>query len=216
MSNIEVGPERIASYFPQIDALQRQRLDALDGLYREWNEKINVISRKDIDNLYERHVLHSLAIAKYVRFIPDARVLDLGCGGGFPGIPLAILYPETHFVLVDSIGKKIKVAEAVAEALGLENVSFRHARAEELSEKVDFVVSRAVAELGQLVHWSRNLISQQQRHGIPNGLIALKGGTGLREEVKAMGKKAYTDVFPLRKYFQEEFFEEKFVVFFQI
>jgi 16S rRNA (guanine527-N7)-methyltransferase len=202
-------------YFPQLTEQQKARFDALGELYRTWNEQINVISRKDIDNLYERHVLHSLAIAKYVRFMPEGRVLDLGCGGGFPGIPLAIFFPETHFILVDSIGKKIKVAEAVAEALGLENVSFRHARAEDLSEKVDFVVSRAVAELGQLVHWTRGLISAQQRHGIPNGLIALKGGGRLKEEVAALGKRAYVDVFPIRKYFGEPFFEEKFVVYVQ-
>lgn len=205
-----------SSYFPQLTESQRARFDALGELYRTWNERINVVSRKDIDNLYERHVLHSLAIAKYVRFVPDGRVLDLGTGGGFPGIPLAIYFPETHFVLVDSIGKKIKVAEAVAEALGLENVSFRHARAEDLSEKVDFVVSRAVAELGLLAQWSRNLISAQQRHGIPNGLIALKGGGNLRAEVAALGKKAYVDVFPVSKYFKEPFFEEKFVVYTQV
>lgn len=207
--------EEIFEHFPQLNAQQRERFSALDGLYREWNEKINVISRKDIDNIATHHVLHSLAIARLIGFGPGAQVLDLGTGGGFPGIPLAIMFPEAAFTLVDGTRKKIMVVREVAAALGLENVEARHQRVEEMKgRRFDFVVTRAVATLDKLVPWSMPLIRDDQRHSLPNGLIALKGGN-IKQEIKALGRKAYTETYPIGDFFPREYFEEKYVVYVQ-
>jgi 16S rRNA (guanine527-N7)-methyltransferase len=205
-------------YFPNLDAEQRALFERLVPLYTEWNAKINVISRQDIENLEERHILHSLAIAKIIQFKPEANVLDLGTGGGFPGIPLAIFFPETKFTLVDGTGKKIRVVQEVADALGLKNVTALHARAEELkmNGQFDFVLSRGVATLDKLLIWSQRLLKKKHLHAYPNGIIALKGGD-LRAEIAALPGKGdtYTEVFPLREFFREEFFDEKFAVYVQ-
>ena len=207
--------DRIRHYFPDLTPLQDQRLSQLDVLYRDWNQKINVISRKDIDNLYLHHVLHSMAIAKVTDFKSGARVLDLGTGGGFPGIPLAILFPETEFVLIDGIRKKIKVVNEVAEALGLNNVKAYQQRVEERKgAHFDFVVTRAVALLEKLVPWSMRLIREEQQHGLPNGLLALKGGD-VKGEVKARPKGNYAEIYPISKFFSEDFFVEKAIVYVQ-
>ena len=166
----------ITKYFPNLTETQREQFTALYDLYLDWNSKINVISRKDITNLYEHHVLHSLGIAKYTQFAPGTTIMDLGTGGGFPGIPLAILFPEVKFHLVDSIGKKVRVASEIATAIGLKNVTFRHCRAEEEKQKFDYVVSRAVMPLTDLLKIIRKNISTEQRNALPNGLICLKGG----------------------------------------
>lgn len=202
--------ELITKYFPNLTDIQLQRFQQLDALYRDWNSKINVISRKDIDNLYEHHVLHSLGIAEVIRFKAGTEVMDLGCGGGFPGIPLAILFPETHFHLVDSIGKKIRVCQEVANALGLENVTTQWGRAEEVKDKFHFVVSRAVMPLQDLVKIVRGKIAKEQFNGLPNGLICLKGG---ELEHETLPLKAQTDITPLSDYFEEPFFETKKVVY---
>ena len=202
--------ELITKYFPNLTDIQLQRFQQLDALYRDWNSKINVISRKDIDNLYEHHVLHSLGIAEVIRFKAGTEVMDLGCGGGFPGIPLAILFPETHFHLVDSIGKKIRVCQEVANALGLENVTTGWGRAEEVKDKFHFVVSRAVMPLQDLVKIVRGKIAKEQFNGLPNGLICLKGG---ELEHETLPLKAQTDITPLSDYFEEPFFETKKVVY---
>lgn len=208
----------IKKYFPKATAEQLAQFEQLEPLYREWNEKINVVSRQDIDNLTERHVLHSLAIARVIGFGPEAQVLDLGTGGGFPGIPLAIFFPETKFTLVDGTGKKIRVVQEVADALGLKNVTAIHARVEDLKMlgQFDFVLSRGVAPLDKLLHWGQKFLKKKHFHALPNGIIALKGGD-LRPEIKALpGKgKSYTDIFPIREFFSEEFFEEKSVVYVQ-
>ena len=200
----------INKYFPDLTAKQREQFAALDSLYHDWNAKINVISRKDIDNLYLHHVLHSLAIAQLIRFKPNTHIMDLGTGGGFPGIPLAILFPECSFHLVDSIGKKIRVCQEVAQAIGLENVTTEWTRAEQIKEKFHFVVSRAVMPQGDLVRLIRKNISTEQFNALPNGLICLKGGE-LEHELLTM--KRNTIVTPLSDYFQEEYFETKKVVF---
>ena len=202
--------ELINKYFPNITEEQRQRFAALDALYRDWNSKINVISRKDIDNLYEHHILHSLGIAQVIKFKPGTRVMDLGTGGGFPGIPLAIMFPEVHFHLVDSIGKKIRVCDEVRTALGLTNVTTEWTRGENLKDKYDFVVSRAVMPLTDLVKLVRKNISPKAQNAMPNGLICLKGGE-LANEVLPM--KAHTLITSLSDYFEEEFFETKKVVY---
>lgn len=202
--------ELIDKYFPNITAEQRERFAALDGLYRDWNSKINVISRKDIDNLYEHHILHSLGIAQYANFKPGTRIMDLGTGGGFPGIPLAIMFPDVHFHLVDSIGKKIRVCNEVSTALGLANVTAEWNRAENVKEKYDFVVSRAVMPLADLVKLIRKNISKDSHNALPNGLICLKGGE-LQHEVLPM--KSHTLITDLSDYFQEEFFATKKVVY---
>ena len=199
----------IEAYFPGLTVEQRERFEALDALYREWNEKINVISRKDMDNLYLHHVLHSMAIARIVTFRKDTQVMDVGTGGGFPGIPLAIMFPEVRFHLLDSIGKKIKVAEAVAEAIGLRNVSFAHRRVEDETRRFDFVVSRAVMPLPDLVRLVRKNIEGKGMNALPNGLICLKGGD-LTAELASFRKTA--TVFNLADEFGEEFFETKRVV----
>ncbi|MEE0985166.1 MAG: 16S rRNA (guanine(527)-N(7))-methyltransferase RsmG [Bacteroidaceae bacterium] len=202
--------ELINKYFPNITEEQRQRFAALDALYRDWNSKINVISRKDIDNLYEHHILHSLGIAQVIKFKPGTRVMDLGTGGGFPGIPLAIMFPDVHFHLVDSIGKKIRVCDEVRTALGLTNVTTEWTRGENLKDKYDFVVSRAVMPLTDLVKLVRKNISPKAQNAMPNGLICLKGGE-LANEVLPM--KAHTLITSLSDYFEEEFFETKKVVY---
>lgn len=200
----------ILKYFPNLSEVQQQQFAALYDLYTEWNSKINVISRKDITNLYEHHVLHSLGIAKVTQFRPETTVMDLGTGGGFPGIPLAILFPETHFHLVDSIGKKVKVATEIANAIGLKNVTTRHCRAEEEKQLFDFVVSRAVMPLTDLLKIIRKNIKKEQHNALPNGLICLKGGELERE---VMPVKHQTLMYDLKDYFEEDFFETKKVVY---
>ena len=200
----------ILKYFPNLSEVQQQQFAALYDLYTEWNSKINVISRKDITNLYEHHVLHSLGIAKVMQFRPETTVMDLGTGGGFPGIPLAILFPETHFHLVDSSGKKVKVATEIANAIGLKNVTTRHCRAEEEKQLFDFVVSRAVMPLTDLLKIIRKNIKKEQHNALPNGLICLKGGELERE---VMPVKHQTLMYDLKDYFEEEFFETKKVVY---
>jgi len=202
--------EIIERYFPNLTVTQRSQMSRLHELYKIWNDQINVISRKDIEQLYERHVLHSLAIYKFIPFQPSSNVLDIGTGGGFPGIPLAIMMPDVKFVLVDSIGKKIKVVNEVASALELKNVQAFHIRAENINEKFDFVVSRAVAELPLLLSWCRSKVKKQQINAIPNGLICLKGGN-LREELKTVKRSA--QVFEVSSFFNEEFFETKKLVY---
>lgn len=199
----------ISDYF-QLTEHQEQQFAALDVLYRDWNSKINVISRKDIDNLYEHHVLHSLAIAKVLPFQPHTEILDVGTGGGFPGIPLAILFPECRFTLIDSIGKKIKVAQEVATALGLTNVECIQERAEEEKRKFDFVVSRAVMPLPDLVRLVQKNVSNQQRNAVPNGLVVLKGGD-LREELRPFQKRA--EITEISTLFRGEWFDTKRVIY---
>lgn len=201
--------EIIQKYFSGLTPEQLIAFQRLDLLYKEWNARINVISRKDIDSLYERHVLHSLAIAKFIRFTAGTQVLDVGTGGGFPGIPLAIFFPNTRFHLVDSIGKKIKVVKEVAESLELNNVSAEQIRAEQLKGKYDFVVSRAVTKLPEFVSWIRKNISLKQQNAIPNGVIYLKGGN-LEGEIRPFRKTAFVQ--NLSDYFDEEFFETKKLV----
>jgi len=211
---MESSADLITKYFPNLDVQQRQCFEQLGPLYREWNDKINVVSRKDIEQLYEHHVLHSLGIAKVMQFKPGAQVLDLGTGGGFPGIPLAIMFPETQFLLIDGTRKKITVVQEVAQALGLQNVTAQHQRAEELKGKFDFVLSRGVAPLDQLVAWSFRLISDKQRHALPNGLLAFKGGN-LRAEIKAIPRGIYSELFAISDFFDEPFFNEKYIVYVQ-
>lgn len=206
--------DTISHHFPDLTARQIDQFRQLGPLYREWNEKINVISRKDIDHLYEHHVLHSLSIAKVVAFKPKARILDLGTGGGFPGIPLAILFPETSFTLIDGTRKKITVVSEIAQAIGLDNVIPLHIRAEELKGQFDFVVTRAVARLEKLVPWSFRLIKEKQQHALPNGLLALKGGN-MTEEIAALDRGSYSEVFPLTDFFALPYFAEKSIVYVQ-
>ena len=206
----ENGVKLLLKYFPDLTEEQRKQFAALYELYIDWNSKINVISRKDIENLYEHHVLHSLGIARIIRFRAGSSVMDLGTGGGFPGIPLAILFPDTKFHLVDSIGKKVRVATEVANAIGLKNVTFRHARAEEEKQTFDFVVSRAVMPLADLIKIIRKNISPKQQNALPNGLICLKGGE-LKHE--AMPFKHKTSMHNLNEDFDEEFFQTKKVVY---
>ena len=198
-------------YFPNLTKTQQQQFAQLQGLYEHWNAQINVISRKDIDFLYERHVLHSLAIAKVIHFKPDTNVMDIGTGGGFPGMPLAILFPEVNFFLVDSIGKKIKVVNEVAKALGLKNVKAKQSRGEEVKEKFEFIVSRAVTEFPLFYRWVQNKISNNQFNNLPNGILYLKGGD-LSEELKDFKKRVI--IYDLKDFFKEEFFETKKVVYF--
>jgi 16S rRNA (guanine527-N7)-methyltransferase len=203
----------ILKYFPNLTEEQVKKFRMLDELYHDWNAKINVISRKDIDNLYEHHVLHSLSIAELIRFKPGTKVMDLGTGGGFPGIPLAILFPEASFHLVDSIGKKIKVCQEIVNALKLQNVTTQWCRAEEINDKYHFVVSRAVMPLSDLVKIIRKNISKEQINGLPNGIICLKGG---ELEHETLPLKNQTQIYPLTDYFDEPFFETKKVVYTQL
>lgn len=200
----------IEKYFPNITDEQKKQFEALYDLYLEWNGKINVISRKDIDNLYEHHVLHSLAIAQAIRFKPGSAVLDFGTGGGFPGIPLAIMFPDTHFTMIDGTGKKIKVVEEVAKAIGLKNCTPKHIRGEEEKGKYDFVVSRAVMPLPDLVKITRKNISKTQRNAMLNGIICLKGGS-LDSEIA--GYKNKCELTEISTRFDEEWFKEKFLVY---
>lgn len=200
----------ILKYFPNLSDKQKQQFAALGELYTDWNSKINVISRKDIGNLYEHHILHSLGIAQIIRFTPDSRIMDLGTGGGFPGIPLAILFPEVQFHLVDSIGKKIRVATEVAQSIGLTNTTFSHTRAEEVKDSYDFVVSRAVMPLADLMKIIRKNIAAHQQNALPNGLICLKGG---ELENETMPFRHKTTIWNLSDYFEEEFFQTKKVVY---
>lgn len=209
-STVQIQLQILKNYFPDLTTTQQNQLNALYELYADWNSKINVISRKDIDNLYLHHVLHSLGILKMLKFKEESSVMDIGTGGGFPGIPLAILLPEVQFHLVDSIGKKIKVGQAVAEAIGLKNVTFRHCRAEEEKQLFDFVVSRAVMPLADLVKIARKNIKKTQQNALPNGLICLKGGE-LQHEILPFQKQAIT--LNLSDYFSEEFFQTKKVVY---
>ena len=198
----------ILKYFPNLTQLQISQFSQLQELYKDWNLKINVVSRKDIDELYLRHVLHSLGIAKVVQFNPNTKVLDVGTGGGFPGIPLAILFPETQFHLVDSIGKKIKVVNDVSEGLGLQNIKTTHGRVEEIKGTYDFIVSRAVAQMETFVFWTKGKINKKQQHPIKNGILYLKGGD-LSDELK---KYTSATIYNLPDYFAEDFFETKKVV----
>ncbi len=202
----------IQHYFPDLTPNQIKQFDELYDLYQVWNSQINVISRKDIDLLYERHILHSLGIAKVMPFLPGQDVLDVGTGGGFPGIPLAILFPETSFLLVDSIGKKIKVVNEVSTAIGLKNLVGVHSRAEQIDKKFDFIVSRAVTQLKDFYPWIKNKFKNGRNGKFKNGVLYLKGGD-LKEELTASGLKSIK-LFPLSDFFEEEFFETKYVVYF--
>ena len=198
----------INTYFPNLTETQIKQFELLSELYKDWNLKINVVSRKDIDEIYLRHVLHSLGIAKVLTFKPNSRVLDVGTGGGFPGIPLAILFPETHFHLVDSIGKKIKVVQEVAQGLELENIQVTNARVETVEGRYDFIVSRAVAQMDTFTHWVKGRVAKKSAHELKNGILYLKGGD-LTEELANFPKATQ---FPLSEYFKEDFFETKSVV----
>jgi 16S rRNA (guanine527-N7)-methyltransferase len=204
----------ITQYFPSLSSKQLQQFEQLLPLYKEWNEKINVISRKDIEQLYQRHVLHSLGIAKVIEFKPDTKLLDVGTGGGFPGIPLAILFPKCYFTLVDSIGKKIKVVNEVAGALGLQNVKAYHKRAETVEGKFDFVISRAVTRLTPFYEWVKTKITKESKNALPNGILYLKGGD-LDDELNeflSTNPKCFVKQHPLSQYFEEDFFETKAVI----
>lgn len=202
--------ELIKKYFPHLSAKQIEQFTALDALYHDWNSKINVISRKDIDNLYEHHILHSLAIAKYITFREGTNVLDFGTGGGFPGIPLAIFFPEANFKLIDGTGKKIRVAQEVADAIGLENVLPAHLRGEEEKGKFDFIVSRAVMPLPDLMKIVKKNIAPDQHNTLPNGVIVLKGGN-LNDELKPY--KKIVEKTELSQWFDEEWFKEKYLIY---
>ena len=199
----------LLKYFPDLDVNQLRQFEKISEVYKDWNQKINVVSRKDIDEIYIRHVLHSLGIAKIQAFLPGSKVLDVGTGGGFPGIPLAILFPETEFTLVDSIGKKIKVVDEVVEKLDLQNVKAINDRVENISGEFDFIVSRAVAVMPSFVHWVKGRITKHSLHDRKNGILYLKGGD-LSEEIKPYRT---VEVFELSDIFEEEFFDTKKVVY---
>ena len=203
----------ITKYFPDLSVRQKEQFSALHELYVEWNDKINVISRKDIDALYERHVLHSLAIAKVISFKPNTSILDVGCGGGFPGIPLAILFPQCKFCLVDSVGKKIQVVKEVAAGVGLTNLQAYHKRAEDESGKYEFVVTRAVAKAAVVESWVRKSVSNNQFNALANGILFLKGGDLQEEFIRFKRKAVYYNI---GDFFSEQFFETKQVVYLPI
>ena len=205
-----IRAEIILKYFPELTGWQQEQLEALDALYHDWNAKINVISRKDIDQLYEHHVLHSLAIAKTIRFRPGTRILDFGTGGGFPGIPLAILFPDCEFKLIDGTGKKIRVAQEISQAIGLTNCHPEHLRGEDEKEKYDFVVSRAVMPLPDLVKIVRKNIAKTQRNALPNGILCLKGGDLQTETQPFRNIVETTDI---STFFTEDWFREKYVIY---
>jgi 16S rRNA (guanine527-N7)-methyltransferase len=200
--------ELILKYFHDLTGLQKGQIEKLGSLYSEWNTKINVISRKDIDQLYLRHVLHSLSIAKYISFRKDSEIMDVGTGGGFPGLPLAIIFPDSNFLLVDSVGKKIKVVQAIIDDLGLKNCQAKQSRCEGIDGKFDFIISRAVAPLSELAGWVRNMISKENKHDLPNGILCLKGGD-LTDEIKIPYQVQITDI---KQYFDDPFFESKKIV----
>lgn len=202
--------ETILNYFPELSQNQRLQIQELDKLYRHWNAQINVISRKDIDNIMTHHVLHSLSIAKIISFMRGTRIMDIGTGGGFPGIPLAIMFPQCEFTLVDSVGKKTIVAQEVANALGLTNVKVIKTRAEDFAEKFDFVVSRAVAPIPQLIGWTKKNVKQGGANSLPNGMIFLKGGD-IAEELKPY--RSHLEKWNIQNLFEEEYFEEKYIIF---
>lgn len=206
-----MGIEVILKYFPDLTEEQLAAFQEMNDLYQDWNQKINVVSRKDVELLYERHVLHSLAIAKIISFKKNAHILDVGTGGGFPGIPLAILFPETRFLLVDSIGKKIKVVEEVVAGLGLKNVQARQCRMESVPDQFDFIVNRAVAPLKTLLYWTKGKINPNWNHELKNGIINLKGGD-LREEIKEAKVKQH-QLFEISAFFEEDFFETKKILY---
>lgn len=203
--------EKILTYFPELTSLQKNQFQNLFPLYEEWNAKINVISRKDLQHVYGHHVLHSLSLAKYIRFRNNSSILDAGTGGGFPGIPLAIFFPEVNFHLVDSVGKKIKVVNAVTDALDLKNVTTQQSRVEDLKGKYDFILSRSVASLKTFYEWTKNLVSDKNQNEIRNGWLILKGGD-LKNELRELKRK--TKVIPISDFFEEEYFTEKFIVSF--
>lgn len=203
----------IFNYFPNLSDNQKKQFADLFDLYLHWNNQINVVSRKDFDFFYERHVLHSLSIAKVIQFTPGSDILDVGTGGGFPGLPLAILFPETNFYLVDSIGKKIKVVNEVASAIGLKNLKAEHKRAETVNQKFDFVISRAVTQMDDFLPWVKGKFKSKGQNGYPNGIFYLKGGD-LTEELKNV--KQYMEIINLSDFFKEEFFETKKLVYVQM
>lgn len=203
----------IEKYFPDLTAKQKDQFVQLGDLYKEWNEKINVISRKDIDNLYLHHILHSLAIAKFIDFKKGSRIFDLGTGGGFPGIPLAIIFPDVSFTLADGTVKKILVVNEIIQYLGLSNAKGIAQRAEEVKDTFDFVVTRAVAKIDKILPWSRRIVHSNHKNSYPNGLIALKGD--LKEELKLLSKHEYKEVVPIHTYFSEDYFDEKFILYVQ-
>lgn len=207
-----VTSDIIFKYFPDLSAEQKEQFNKLEELYKFWNAQINVISRKDIDSLYLHHILHSLGIAKVLEFLPGEKVLDVGTGGGFPGIPLAILFPDAHFHLVDSIGKKIKVVQEVSRAIGLKNLVATHARAEQIDDKFNFIISRAVTQLKDFYPWVRGKFEKKPLNKLPNGVLYLKGGDLELELQESKLKEVH--LYPLSAYFEENYFETKYVVYF--
>ncbi|HMM11982.1 MAG TPA: 16S rRNA (guanine(527)-N(7))-methyltransferase RsmG [Bacteroidales bacterium] len=208
---LSITMELIRKYFPGLDTIQLERLEALMPLYEEWNARINLVSRKDMAHFYERHVLHSLCIAQFVKFVPATKILDVGTGGGFPGIPLAIMFPEAEFLLVDSIGKKIKVVNEVISRLQLNNASARQCRAEEIAGKFDFIVSRAVTTLPEFYGWVSGKYSRSGRNNKANGIIYLKGGD-VADEIRLLPKKTIAHTYEIKKWFSEPWFETKLLI----
>jgi len=205
----------IKKYFTDLSDRQIDQLSQLGSLYEDWNSKINVISRKDIDQLYERHILHSLAVAKYINLKPNTKILDVGCGGGLPGIPLAIMYPEVDFHLVDSVRKKLTVVNDICEQLEIKNIKTSHSRMEEIKGQADFVISRAVARLSKLLGWTKHLVSENHKNPIPNGWICLKGGDLSEEKKEVKSGYSYVEQTPISNYFEEEYYREKHIIYVQ-